>query len=143
MPIQSLDEHVAVITTRMGNNAANVSSEGLESGATTAMSELGWVYPVTNAMKEHWAVLRGIRHSLFILQVESAHKFRYKDIFLQNRFAHYTTLIEKMDKDYEKAKEDNPDLFADSVFVDDESIKAMVGYYIPNYSDYDELGRLK
>lgn len=143
MPIQNLDEHVAIITTRMGKNADNVTSEGLESGANTAMTELGWSYPIQVLLKEHWAVLRGIRHSLFILQVESAHKFRYKDIFLQNRFAHYTTLIEKMDKDFEKAKEDNPDLFADAIFVDDETIKTMVGYYIPNTSDYDTLGRLK
>lgn len=130
-------------STLMGKNSSNLSDDGFDASANMAMLELGWSFPLDHPLKEMWALNRTIRHGLVILQIESAHKFRYKDIFLQNRFAQYTVLIEKMDKDYAQAVEDNPDLFMGSVFVNQDTLGEAFSFYIPNERDYDDLGRPK
>ena len=143
MPISSFDDFVEGIGLRMGGNSVNLSSDGFEVAANTALNELGWSIPVDHPLKVFWAFQRGVRHSVFILMVESAHKFRYKEIFLQNRFSHYKAMIEDMDNAFEKAKEDNPELFVDSLYLDDETIASSLSYYIPNAGDFDFIGRVK
>lgn len=143
MPISSLDDFIEGIKLRMGSNSANVSDDGYAVGADTAMNELGWSLPLDQPLKVLWAYNRAVRHCVYILMIESAHKFRYKEIFLQNRFAHYKSLIDDMDKSFEKAQEDNPDLFLDSVYTDDNAILSSIAYYIPNCRDYDWLGRIR
>ena len=139
--ISDIDALVEGFSLRFGKNASNLSEDGQTAACNTAMSELGWVFPLTHHLKEFWALNRAVRHGLAIIQIESAHKFRYKDIFLQNRFSHYTALIEKMDKDYEVAKEENPDLFLDAMYIDTDKLAESMSYYIRNERDYDELGR--
>jgi hypothetical protein len=142
MAIINKDSFIDGIKLRMGTNASNLTDEGFEVGAETAMNELGWSYPVDHPLKTFWAFQRGVRHSVHILLIESAHKFRYKEIFLQNRYSHYRSIIDDMDKAFEVAKEENPALFADSTFVDENTLASSLSYYIPNYGDYDTLGRI-
>jgi hypothetical protein len=142
MPISNIDDLIEGIKLRMGGNAENVTEDGLNVAAETALSELGWAIPVAHPLKIFWTYHRAVRHSTHILMIESAHKFRYKEIFLQNRFSHYKSLIDDMDKAFERAKDENPELFMDSVYIDDASITSSLSYYIPNVSDYDNLGRV-
>lgn len=142
MPISNIDDLIEGIQLRMGGNAENVTEDGLNVAAETALSELGWTIPVVHPLKIFWTYHRAVRHSTHILMIESAHKFRYKEIFLQNRFSHYKSLIDDMDKAFERAKDENPDLFMDSVYIDDATITSSLSYYIPNVSDYDNLGRV-
>ena len=143
MPINSTDDFIEGIKLRMGGNAVNLTEDGLGVAAETALNELGWSIPVDHPLKVFWAYQRGVRHSVFILMVESAHKFRYKEIFLQNRFAHYKAMIDDMDKAFEKVKEDNPELFPDSIYMDDATIASSLSFYIPNISQFDGLGRIE
>ena len=139
--ISDIDALVEGFVNKFGKNSSNLSEDLQIAACNTAMSELGWSFPLDHHLKDFWAINRAVRHGLSILQIESAHKFRYKEIFLQNRFAHYTQLIEKMDKDFEKAKEENPTLFIDTTFIDPEYLTRMLSYYIRNERDYDNLGR--
>lgn len=143
MSIADQSELIDGITLRLGSNSGNVSDDGYVVGAETAMAELGWDYPLSHPLKVFWAFNRGVRHCIFILQIESAHKYRYKDIFLQNRFTHYSALIEKMDKDFEKAKGENPDMFFSAANADAESIISSICAYIPNIRDYDIYGNTR
>lgn len=143
MPISSKDDFIEGIGLRMGGNSANLTPDGFDVAADTALNELGWSVPIDHPLKVFWAYQRGVRHSVYILMIESAHKFRYKEIFLQNRFSHYKAMIDDMDKAFEKAKEDNPELFSDSVYIDSDSIASSLSFYIPNLGDFDTLGRVE
>ena len=139
--ISDIDALVEGFVSKFGKNSSNLSEDLQVAACNTAISELGWAFPLAHHLKEFWAVNRAVRHGLAILQIESAHKFRYKEIFLQNRFSHYTQLIDKMDRDFETAKEENPALFLESTYIDTATLSTALSYYIRNERDYDDLGR--
>ena len=138
--IGNSDEFVSGIVARMGSNAENLSPESFLVAAESAELELGWEYPISAPLKVLWFYNRGVRHATYILMIESAHKFRYNKIFLQNRFEHYSKLIEKMDKDFEAAKNENTDIFGPTSFSEEFILNGMTTY-IPNVRDYDQYGR--
>ncbi len=76
-----------------------------------AESDLGWTLPQTDSFKLKWLRLRSTRHLLFFLQSGSARKFRFEGAHLHHRFKHYTTMIETMDKEFEKEYDEKPHLF--------------------------------
>ena len=117
-----------------------MSEEAYEDAAKSSLKELGWVTPVTHPLKEYWVVERATRHAIFILMIEAARKFRYKQIHLQNRFEHYNRILALLDAQFEAAKKENPELFADSVFVDAETLCNWITY-IPNAREYNDLGK--
>lgn len=139
--INSADELIDFLSFKMGTNADNLTPDGFSVAVDSALLELGWVLPCTHPKKVLWIINRSLRYCIEILLIESAHKFRYDKIFLQNRFSHYQTLIEKMDKDFEKAIEDNPSLFATMNTIDPDYITNAMTAYIPNLRDYDIYGR--
>ena len=136
----SLDDIVDVLKPKFGVTFDSLSDEAYEDAARSALKELGWVFPITHPLKAHWVVERGVRHAVFILMVEAARKFRYKQIHLQNRFEHYNKILVMMDELYAKAKEENPELFADSIFVDSDLLCQWITY-IPNARQYNYLGK--
>lgn len=77
-----------------------------------ALRETGWVLPAETNFKIYWIKQRARRHLFFMLLSESAHKFKYKQINLQQRFGHYSKLIEKMDEDFAAIQESNPAEFS-------------------------------
>lgn len=81
-----------------------------ENATNDAARETGWAFPISGDTKIKWQKERSKRHIFFMLLSESAHKFKYKQISLNQRFDHYLALIKKMDDDWEKAQED---LFAE------------------------------
>jgi len=139
--LTSLADLVGKLPLRMGSNAENLSEEGFEVAAESAMNELGWELPCSHPKKVLWIMNRGLRYCVEILMVESAHKFRYDKIFLQNRFAHYKQIIDKMDQDFMKAMEDDPGLFSTTSTLDENFVLNGVTRYIPNIRDYDIYGR--
>ena len=98
-----------------------------------------WALPIAHPLKVHWVIERSVRHSVFILMLEAARKFRYKQIHLQNRFEHYNKILTLMDELYAKAKVENPELFSDSVFADSDTLCNWITY-IPNARQYNNLG---
>ena len=111
MDILTTDDLVSYVKNLMGASYNVVSSNGFEQAIQQALNELKWILPCTDAQKGYWIIERSRRHVIYVLLVESAHKFRFKEIHLHNRFAHYFQLIKMMDDQFAKAIETNPMLF--------------------------------
>lgn len=133
----AIDSQATLITNTqnlMGGSFDKVSDAGFLQAAAQAEIELSIsTYPVTNSVICYWAVERMRRHVIYILLVESAHKFQYKQIHIEHRFKHYIQLIEKMDQEWLDAMEDNPDLFG--------GVYDNFAYYLETGFVYDALGR--
>ena len=99
-----------------------------------AETDLGWTLPLTDTFKLKWLRLRATRHILFFLQSGSARKFRFEGAHLHHRFKHYSTMIENMDKEFEKEIEEKPHLFED---VD---VHKLFGTKIDAGFSYNEAG---
>jgi hypothetical protein len=136
----SVDMVVDALIPKFGVTSDSLTSDAYEDAARSALKELGWVLPITHPLKMYWVVERGVRHSIFILMLEAARKFRYKQIHLQNRFEHYNRILTLLDEQYAAAKEANPELFADSIFVDPDMLCSWITY-IPNAREYNYLGK--
>jgi hypothetical protein len=133
MSILTQDALIDLTKNLMGGSTDRVTTDGYESAAGQVEKELGITYPITDDTLSYWSAERMRRHSLYILMVESAHKFQYKQIHLEHRFKHYIQLIEKMDNEWLEAMDDNPDLFG-SVYSD-------FSFYLAPGFVYDCLGK--
>ncbi len=74
-----------------------------------AINETGWTLPQTDNSRIFWFLNRSVRHILFMLQNESAHKFKVKQYNLHQRHFNYSTQIAYMDKQYLSYLEAVPD----------------------------------
>lgn len=108
----SADDVIDIVTIQMSTSASALTSEGLEFAVDTAMSELGWSFPVTEAAKIFWLTKRALRHACYILWIASAQKFKYKQVNLNQRFEHYEKLLKQMDLEYENALSSSSSVFA-------------------------------
>jgi len=133
MTISTTSEFVTEIEKAISSSASYLESEETEFAATQALRELGFSLPVDNKKKEYWCIERGKRHALDILRTVSAHKFKYKQLSLNQRFEHYNTLLDKMDADFEKALNSDPDLM-------DIDVTKFFGVYLENSIVYDQFG---
>ena len=139
MAVASREELIQAVKTLMGASFDKVSDEGFNQACMNAEAELGWTYPISDARKSYWMVERAKRHVVYILMVESAHKFQYKQIHIEHRFKHYIQLIERMDQEFAQAIEDFPELF-DEMLTSGLGVGVLGIYNGPGYI-YDELGR--
>jgi len=106
------DEFVDLLRQEVKGLKKYLVSEDYLNAIDDAIKETGWSLPVTDVFNIYWLKHRAKRHLFFYLQSESAHKFKYKQINLQNRFSHYDKLVERMDKDWEGIQEARPEKFA-------------------------------
>lgn len=105
--IASKDELVDRVMIGMGNSSTFLTADGYEAAADEAILELAVTFPLDNAVRESWVVKRTKRHSLFILYIEAANRFQYKQLKLNQRFDHYHKIIDQMDKEFQKAREED------------------------------------
>lgn len=134
MAVTNSDHAIEQVEYLMATSASLVSDDGKDQSVVQSMMELGWSFPITNDFKSYWVVERTKRHFLFILMLEQAHKFRYKQIHLQQRFDHYAKMIEKIDADFQMAIDDNPQMFPASTV-------GWAGTFLPAGFVYDQIGR--
>jgi hypothetical protein len=136
MAIADQDELIETVQVLLGDSYDKISGDGYEKACVQAETELGWTFPLADARKCYWLVERARRHTIYVLMVESAHKFQYKQIHLEHRFNHYIKLVERMDAEFVKALEDFPELFdgIDGGYDD-------FAYYINPGFVYNSLGR--
>ena len=139
--LASVDLIVEALKPKFGVTADSLTEDAYADAVNSALRELGWSVPIDHPLKEHWTLERATRHSVFILMIESARKFRYKQIHLQNRFEQYNKILEMMDAQFETAKKNDPELFSDSVFVDSDTLCGWITY-IPNAREYNSLGKI-
>lgn len=123
-------ELIQFVKDTMGASFEKVSDDGFTRAVTQASQELHWTLPLDNPQKEFWMVERTKRFVIYILLIESAHKFQYKKISLQQRFQHYYQLLQLMDAQFAKALEDEPSLF-------DVGTYSNLGSYISAGFSYD------
>ena len=71
-----------------------------------AERDTGWTLPVTTDFKVKWIIQRAKRHLYSFRRDESADKFKYKQVSLNQRFDNFFKLIKDMDEDFEKAQEE-------------------------------------
>jgi hypothetical protein len=112
-----------------------LSASDYTEAVDSAEEELGWTLPETSTNKLVWLKSRSIRHLLFSLMIENAHKFKFEQINLNQRFEHYEAVIKRMDSEFEKAKKENAALFAGV------SAYKLFGTKVDAGFSYDPLGR--
>ena len=136
MSIASVDDLLEICGNLMGESSSLVSAAGQEEAAEQALRELPWTLPQEDEIKNFWIIERTKRHIMYILLLEQAHKFRFKQIHLQQRFDHYIKLIDKMDVDFKEFVESNP-----AIFPIDSLTGSALGEFIGSGFVYDQLGR--
>lgn len=118
---------------RLKSAAAMFSDEELEQAVTTAQAETGWSLPVSAHFRTFWICERSLRAAIAMLCIDSAHKFKFKQINLQHRFEHYNKMLQQMDEAFEKAKAAHPEEFVDSALSEDDKIKLFGTYHAPSF----------
>ena len=133
MALANEEELVSFVKDTMGASYEKVTDDGFKRASSQAQAELHWSLPLNDPFKEYWLVERTKRFVTNILLFESAHKFQYKKISLQHRFAQYIQLIKLMDAEFKAALEDNPDTFDTGVWPN-------LAFYLTNGFQYDTDG---
>ncbi|GAH12958.1 unnamed protein product [marine sediment metagenome] len=101
-----------LLQTELKGLAAKFVSDDYDNAITSAEQDTGWSMPVTDDFKIKWMRQRAKRHLFSYRRDESADKFKYKQLSLNQRFDHFFRLIENMDRIFEKAKEESAFEFA-------------------------------
>lgn len=107
------EELIDKITEEVKNLDTYLERDDYVNSLGDAQAETGWTLPQDDTLKLLWLKKRAKRHIFFYLYTESAHKFKYKQINLQQRFEHYAEILKVMDEEFVAFQEDRPDLFGD------------------------------
>ena len=83
-----------------------------ENALDDAEKETGWTIPVEDDFQILWIQKRAIRFLYSYLLSESAHKFKYEQINLQQRYEHYRALVKDFDEEFAEIQEARPEMFA-------------------------------
>jgi len=126
----------SVIRREIGSLASQFESGDFDDALSQAERDTGFSADSNaNNFQLTWLKNRAKRHLYFVLVTESAHKFKFKQVNLQHRFANYMKLIELMDKEYETALVENTHEFAQV------SPTQMFGHKGDAGFSYDHVGR--
>jgi len=106
------DELTTLLQQELKGLASKLEDDDFTNAIAQAQRDTGWTLPQTTDFKITWLKQRSKRHLFFYLQSEAASKTRFKNIYLNHRFEHYTKLLESMDKEFVQALEDNAYEFA-------------------------------
>lgn len=140
MAIADTEAQLLQTSLLVGTAWDQLSLENQTQAAAQALDELGWVLPVTAQKVSYWIIERTKRHALYILLVQHAERFRYKQIHLQQRFDNYFRLITQADIALAAAIEDDlAGLFPLDVDMDAFSKYGFMQH--PAGFVYDQLGR--
>ena len=104
-------ELIEKIILEVKNLDTYLEADDYTNAISDAQAETGWALPEDDSLKVLWLKKRSKRHLFFYLFTESAHKFKYKQINLQQRWEHYKETIRTMDEEFVTFQEDRPDLF--------------------------------
>lgn len=130
-----LNELTEKMVQRVKNLSQYLVDDDYTNAIEDALEELGWTLPVTDTFKTLWIKKRTYRHLIFYLYTESAAKFKFEQISLNQRFEHYGDILKKIDEEYTQAKEEFMNEFED---IDPSK---MFTTYVPSGFQYDDLGR--
>lgn len=131
--LSTIEEVRNAVTPLIGEIGAKIEVTDFDASISQALLELNWSLPVEGSYA-YWVIERTKRHVYWNLLSGSAHKFRYKEIFLQNRFTQYLQLVKMMDATFREAVEKDMEIFDTDVYPELLS-------YVTNGFVYDDLGR--
>lgn len=134
MAINDIADFNSQLESGLGTAFTLLGSEQVSFAINQALNELGFTLPINDQGKSVWALKRAIRHSLDVIRIGAAHKFKYKQISLNQRFEHYNKIIENMDNEFQNALENDPALMGVNV-------ADAFGVYIDNGIIHDQYGR--
>ena len=100
------DEMIVQLQAEVKGLTSSLATADYTNAITAAERDTGWELPQTADLKITWLLSRAKRHLFSYLMAESAAKFKFEDINLQQRFDHYRLLIKDMDKDFKEAQEE-------------------------------------
>jgi len=113
----TFDDLVDLLPTEVKGLSRYLEAIDYENAVQDASRETGWTFPITGTdtiktfLMEYWVKSRAKRHLFFYLMSESAHKFKYDVISLNQRVEHYKAILDQMDKQLTSFVEENPELF--------------------------------
>lgn len=105
------DEMIDLLPLEVKGLSSYLVDDDYSNACDDAERETGWAFPVTTDFRILWTKNRAKRYLFFYLMTESAHKFKYEQISLNQRFEHYFSIIKQMDVDFEKVQNDHPEEF--------------------------------
>lgn len=129
------EELIDTLRREMRTLATKFEVDDWDNAVSAAIRDTGFSLPTSDSFQIQWLIERSKRALFFTLLSESAHKFKFKQINLNQRFEHYRTLIKDMDKDFYRAIESYPHKFAQV------NISHMFGTKIDAGFAYDDMGR--
>ena len=133
MSIVSNEDFVQQLEISIGDLINEIDPDHLDFACKHALTELKWHLPLTSPGRVFWAIQRARRHCVEIVWFAASNEFRYKLIFLNQRFEHLTIVMKYMDELFERGLESDPDLCG----VDGASL---FGFYVKNSFVYDQYG---
>lgn len=100
------EEMMSVMVEEVMGLSSYLSNHDYKNACDDAARETGFSFPVSTDFQIYWNKTRAKRHLFFYLMTGSAHKFKYEQINLQQRFEHYQQIIKDMDRQYYQAKQE-------------------------------------
>lgn len=89
-------------------------SNDYEDAIDDALLELGWTLPNTDSKQCQWIVKRSSRHLMFLLYTGAARKFKVDGYSLHQRFEHYSTILTRIDAEFQLALDSESYLFSNA-----------------------------
>ena len=126
---------IARVTRELRSLADNFDSNDFADSVDSAESDTGFSLPASDTFQIKWLINRTKRHLLFSLVVDSATKFKFKQINLQQKFEQLKKLVDSMDREFEKALEEDYIIFSGI------NASQMFGHKIDAGFAQDEFGR--
>lgn len=131
----SQEELITEVTADLKGLSAQFDSDDYTSASTDACRETGWAFPTTDSFKLIWLKRRIKRNLYDMLRSESAHKFKFEGINLQDRFKHYSQLVKEEDDAFEAIQNAEPYKFAGV------GVEHMFGSKLDAGFSYDQFGQ--
>jgi len=100
------DELKALLAEELKGLSSKFSSDDYTNAVNAAERDTGWSMPVSTAFKIKWMIQRAKRYLYSYRRDESADKFKYKQLSLNQRFDNFYKLVAMMDKAFEEVQED-------------------------------------
>lgn len=132
---------IALVTQEVRGLSNILVADDYSNATDDALRETAWTLPETVEFKIYWLKQRAKRHLFFYLMSESAHKFKVKQLALNQRFDHYKDLIKQMDLDFMAVIDSRPEMFPELAGVDGVDTYKLFGHVAGPGFEYDSVGK--
>lgn len=141
MALANVDAIIERVNYLLSEAWTDLGADDKEFIIAQALDELGMSLPESSAQRCYWIIERTKRHAIYRFVVTEAERFRYKQIYLQQKFDNYFRLIQQADERFAEALEnDMSGIFPDDI-IDSEAFAKYGFMFNPAGFVYDQIGR--